>query len=552
MPCYTREDFLREYKFPLQPVHDFEVLGSPAEYASGHPKEWGQENESFDFADVIKGTAETAYSSYGSAISPDKKLLAISSKNERVLIYDVNTKELRQVLEGTGTIFFRPRPNRKQNARKDEDETADENEGPVYTLICNVPTENRRRQSSVLVFWDLDQHGRLLDEEEPIDPAALAKQAIDAILPDLETKHEWSRDFVTASTLHADFEKALGKAAADHRRRHNIILEKASLGGFGSTPFSSDGNLMLHRSEGESRKQQKVTVYDIDAGREVYNLFGHTDSIMWMSFSPDDQHIATIAWDGTMRMYSAATGELSWVENAGGQCWSGAFSPDSKHIIWSSKNGNSISVHAVEDGRLISKFSGTLQNWCRCFAWHPDGKEVAFCASMSAWVWRPFEGPEGTIAQHLDLSKDNNWSMASIRSVSWLEHGRLLCVQIEEGTTLIYDTITNAKELFKRPDGVVASWVDGSFYGVFEKEGEKDFYINVDGDGKVRYWRTSVAAYPSWWEKEKEKEESQPKKVFPETRKYVKVTKPVKQEEAPKDGGRDDWADKGARLWTAE
>lgn len=113
----------------------------------------------------------------------------------------------------------------------------------------------------------------------------------------------------------------------------------------------------MQRSMREPGDLPQVVVYDIDTGKEVHHLSGHTDAIMWTSFSLDDQYIASVSWDGTMRMYSASTAELLWVtENSGGQSWSAAFSPDTKHIVWSSSGGRVTKLHDISDGKLIFNF----------------------------------------------------------------------------------------------------------------------------------------------------------------------------------------------------
>ena len=120
---------------------------------------------------------------------------------------------------------------------------------PAYAIDCSASDEgNMTRVDKQLVFWELDEQGRLLDQEEPIDASAFAAQAINAILPDLIRKHEWSEDFVEASSLHADFTKALSNVATTHRRRHNTVFEDAGFGGFGSTSFSSNGGLFLYHT----------------------------------------------------------------------------------------------------------------------------------------------------------------------------------------------------------------------------------------------------------------------------------------------------------------
>jgi|TARA_R110002003_G_scaffold46_16_gene3850 WD40 repeat protein len=545
--CYSRKDFLDEYSFPRSPARDFERDGHPAEFASGHPRVWESYSEAIDF-----GTGKGDYRSYHSTLSCDHKLLAISSNRDRILVYDVPSKELRATLEGAGKLAFKP----SQGPEK-----------PGYTLLSSISYDGDRGAGSEnqLILWDLDQHGRLLDEEEPIDTAAFATKAIDAILPELVSNHEWTKSFAQASNLHADFEKALGVAAANHRRRHHTILKNARLGGFGSETFSADGRLLLYHAMNETTQQgmrepdklPQVVIFEIDAGRELRRLQGHTDAIMWSALSPDGEHVASVSWDGTLRMYSASTGDLAWAtDDSGGQSWAGAFTPDSKHIIWSSKGGRVIQVHGVSDGAVLSRCQEDLNDWCRDFAWHPAGDKVAFCAGKHAYVWDPFYGPNGIILQHFQLDDDKDWrQMASTQSVGWLDDGRKLSLQFSDGSKLVYDAQTNSKEVFARPKGVDAAWVDFGFYGILEDDVQgQEFYLSVDGDGKVRYWRTSVPAHPSWWEKEKgESEVEAPeKKIFPETGKYVKITKVASKGAPRKDNGRSTWAEKGAELWTAE
>jgi WD40 repeat protein len=543
MPVISSDprEFLNEYGFPLKPPRDFELDGELAEFASGHPTEWGSWNVAIDYSNEVEGDSKLLPTSYYSALSSDGKLLAISSSQERISIYDTSSKELRSILEGSGKIVFRP------NQRPEK---------PGYTLLGSIShngvSENR------LILWDLDQHGRLLDEEEPIDTAAFATKAMAAILPELLTEHEWTEEFVHTSRLHAEFEKALSRVAADHRRKHHTVIDNAQLGDFGSVPFSNDGRLLLYHSSIEltqhgNDKLLNVVIYDIDAGKELHSLSGHTNAIMWSAISPDHERIATFARDGTLRMYSVSTGELEWYTGRSErQSWAAAFAHDSKHIIWSSDGGRLIQVFAVSDGHKVSTFQEELSDACRNFAWHPADQQVAFLVGKHAYVWRPFDGHDGTITQHFLLDDNNDENrMVVIQSVMWMEAGKLLSFELSEGTKFVYDTQTNTKEVFMPPKDTKYSSVDQGFYGVLRNDDQPDFYLSVDGDGKVRYWRPSVPAFP-WWVKDIAQAAPVPRKVFPETGKYVKVTK------VPSKGARRNyasmscWVEKGAELWTAE
>jgi hypothetical protein len=107
---HTREQFLKGYDFPLSPAQDFKQNGHPAEYASGHPwpASWHSNAEAIDFSNELKEKNKGASTTLHSSLSSDQRLLAISSSLERILIYDVASKELRATLEGTGHIVFRP------------------------------------------------------------------------------------------------------------------------------------------------------------------------------------------------------------------------------------------------------------------------------------------------------------------------------------------------------------------------------------------------------------------------------------------------------------
>ncbi|KAF2439500.1 YVTN repeat-like/Quino protein amine dehydrogenase [Karstenula rhodostoma CBS 690.94] len=585
---HTQKDFLLGYEFPLHPLQDFALNGTLASHAPEHPKEWGQEKDGFDFwkdfeqhfgSKSPKGDGESVHRSIAAAVSPDSKLLAISSAypREGILIYDVVTKELRQVLEGCGTLAFKP-PAAKYNVETEgQAATADAGGKPAYTLISNISTSEPRPQPYTgLILWELDHNGRLFVEEEPIDPAAIATKAIEAIVPELESEHEWTRAFVDASSLHADFVRALEKTSVDHRRRNNTVIQDAQIPSFVQSPFSCDGHSMVYVTNNRTTQHgmrdpedlPHVVVYDVDAGREVHHFSGHTDMVAWFGFSPDGRHVASVSWDGTLRMSSIETRGVEWAtESSGGQSWSGAFSPDSKHVIWSSRSGKEIKVHEVADGKVLSIFPETVANWCRYFSWHPTEPQVALCADKTVYVWRPFDGPEGVVVQRMVIDGGDRFPrMAQIQNASWMEDGRLLALGISDRTTLVYDTLTNAKEVFKRQRGVDAAHIRSGFFELPKGEEGKSAYLSVDGDGKVRYWDRSVAPLPdaqserespveaSWSESRSEQGRETPKNG-----KYVAVWSKIREQiggtrkgKETSDQEREAWAQQGTSIWTAE
>ncbi|EMD62683.1 hypothetical protein GGP41_003499 [Bipolaris sorokiniana] len=537
MAFISRETFLKGYLFPLGAVHDFENAGGAAQLAACHPKEWTQADNVLDFSVHLNESDKGSYAFYCTTITSDKKLLAISTSAEKILVYDIASQELRETLEGTGKVYFRPSVNTKTHSGIADQTLNKYAARPAgYTLVSVSTTgRNKASASNQLILWDLDQHGRILDKEEGIDANALATKAINAIAPELEKRHEWTQNFIHTSTLHTMFAEALNQVATDYRTRHNTIFDDAQLGGFGSVSMSNDGRLFLYHLNNNPTQQgsrepeelPQVVVYDLDEGIELHRLAGHTDAIMWSAISPDSAHIASVSWDGSLRMYSVLTGELEWAAGCSKeQSWAGAFSSDSRFIAWSSKCGRVVQLYDVPDGKKRATFPVKLSDWCRSLQWHPHKTQLAFCAGKDAYVWDVLNGPDGKMLQHfqIDESCGTDSRMVSIQDIGWMDQEPTLYLDISEGTKIVYNTESNAKEIFRRPAGVVTGYVDGGMYGVFLNDAGDEYYISIDGDAKVRYWRRGIAASTSWWEKDPGSVAS-PKKTFPDTGKYVKITK---------------------------
>jgi WD40 repeat protein len=392
------------------------------------------------------------------------------------------------------------------------------------------------------MFWEIDKNGRLLDEDEPIDASALAVKAVESIVADLTTRHEWTPEFIAASTLTADIQAALKKVETKHRIAQNTKVDTAKFTGFGSTPFNQDGTRLLYVTRNLSQSsasrgalQPHVAVWDVNVGKELFRMQGHTDEIMWAGFNPDGSRIATVSWDGTLRMHNGHTGSLHWASpNSGGQSWAGDFSPDGKHIVWSSKGGQSIRVFDVEKGECQATFPLQVRNWVRSLEWNPDGRSIAI-GGFSAYVWHPFGGtPAGTVELEVRVKSDGPATFASFDHVKWLDDAKL-AVGCSDGSIVVWDHYSNLKEGFLRPHGLIAEGYAGLETHFLK---EKETYLTLNNDGIVRFWRHTVPASLNNTKKRKSTVPDGPSKV----------TTIPEHDKAPVD----DWLEKGAELWTAE
>jgi WD40 repeat protein len=106
-----------------------------------------------------------------------------------------------------------------------------------------------------------------------------------------------------------------------------------------SVAFSPDGRLVTSGSW-----DQKVILWDVETGKQVRTLKGHTEGVSSVAFSPDGRLLASGAWwDQTVILWDVEAGKQ--VRTLEGHAWtvSGvAFSPDGRLLASGSWDGTVI------------------------------------------------------------------------------------------------------------------------------------------------------------------------------------------------------------------
>jgi len=114
-----------------------------------------------------------------------------------------------------------------------------------------------------------------------------------------------------------------------------------------------------------------IKIFDNEANKCIQILVGHTDTILSVAFSPDNQHIATASEDKTVKIWDIATGKC--IRTLSGHAEAVQYviySPDGAHLssfsqdgirIWEDANKPALPLPAVENPQpLVDKVMAAL------------------------------------------------------------------------------------------------------------------------------------------------------------------------------------------------
>jgi WD40 repeat protein len=129
-----------------------------------------------------------------------------------------------------------------------------------------------------------------------------------------------------------------------------------------------------------------VRVWDVVKKEHVVDCRGHTDVVYAVAFSGDGKLMATGSWDGTARLWAAATFEPIDPLKHGGRVYHLAFSPDGTRLATACSD-NTIRLWDLATHQEVAELRGH-EAYVHSVAWSPDGTRlVSGSGDFTVRIW---------------------------------------------------------------------------------------------------------------------------------------------------------------------
>jgi WD40 repeat protein len=202
-----------------------------------------------------------------------------------------------------------------------------------------------------------------------------------------------------------------------------------------------------------------VKIWDVQTGKELLTLNGHSDEVNSANFSPDGTRVVSASNDKTVKIWDAQTGKelLTFDGHSSGVIISGNFSPDgtrvvsasSHNIIFDPSDSNTIKVWDAQTGEELQTLKSPSDSF-KSVNFSPDGTRVVSASdNNTVKIWDAQTGEE---------LKTLNGHSSSVYSANFSPDGQTIVSASRDKTVKLWK-IESFEELLTRACQTLTPWL---------------------------------------------------------------------------------------------
>ncbi len=228
-----------------------------------------------------------------------------------------------------------------------------------------------------------------------------------------------------------------------------------------SVCFSPDGSILASGSY-----DQTIKLWDLRTGEIITTLSGHGRSVYSVCFSPDGSLLASGSSDYTIKLWDLRINEIkATLSGHSGTIYSVAFSPDGSTLASGSRD-ELIRFWNVKTGELLRTIAGHVDAVSGVI-FSPDGEKLAsygyYDANISLWDADTGEYLMGLEPNYEGITSDS----ARINAIAFSPDSKTLIYGSNHGIIRIWDINKNQEKM------------------IFGGNGDSTYSVSVSPDGKT-------------------------------------------------------------------
>ncbi len=256
-----------------------------------------------------------------------------------------------------------------------------------------------------------------------------------------------------------------------------------------SVVYSLDGKQIASGSYDNT-----VRLWDTQTGELIRTLTGHTNWVEQVRYSPNGKQIASRPYgdNGKIRLWDAESGQLSytlskpsgtyWDPMASPYIWDFVYSPNGDHIAFCAEDGT-VQLFDAQSGQFIQTLKGQAGSILKV-EYSPDGQKIASASRATDDSGSSIELWDVQTGQLLHTLKGHTkGSNINISSIVYSPDGTQLVSSSHDGTVRLWDIASG------QPLVVIDGFYGGATNVAWKKTQDGNYLVTSGSDKSVRLWQ---------------------------------------------------------------